>query len=245
MWENDGGTDAFFMNQCTIACVNNKGEGLVRRVDKRDDGENLGEGDADPTVWHIHVARTIMHLKKALVREMTEDKLFNFMIEWCDTPLIPAMGCCYDDCCVIYLDDGPAKQAGFIAALVVTLLSWCFDKYANLHRDMFKSCNSRASQYRLRPSTAQCWRQCVCCQVPRSRAKDVYVRVPHCIKPKVPEDVLARLFKFYRQTFWGNLPVFQCCQAAQAGCPRVLCCERVGPNILLISCLATLTQICP
>lgn len=125
MWEEDGGADDLFLNQCTIACVNNKGEGLVRRVDKRDDAENGGEGDADPTVWHIHVARTIMHLKKALVREMTEDKLFNFMIEWCDTPLMPAMGCCYDDCCIMYPDGGPAQQAGSMVALVVALLFGC------------------------------------------------------------------------------------------------------------------------
>ena len=54
------------------------------------------------------------------------------------------------------------------------------------------------------------------CQVPRSDIKDVYVRIPHCLKGSVPLDVLERVRKFYRQTFWCNIAAFKCCQAAQA-----------------------------
>ena len=54
------------------------------------------------------------------------------------------------------------------------------------------------------------------CQVARSAVKDVYVRIPHCLKGSVPADVLERVRKFYRQTFWSNISAFKCCQAAQA-----------------------------
>ena len=46
--------------------------------------------------------------------------------------------------------------------------------------------------------------------------RDVYVRIPHQLKGTVPEAIAERLQKFYRQTFWCNIKVFQCCQAAQA-----------------------------
>eukprot|EP00435_Cladocopium_sp_Y103_P016104 s4470_g4.t1 len=52
--------------------------------------------------------------------------------------------------------------------------------------------------------------------VARSDITDVYVRIPHRLKGSVPPDVLERVRKFYRQTFWCNIPAFKCCQAAQA-----------------------------
>eukprot|EP00435_Cladocopium_sp_Y103_P030280 s3264_g7.t1 len=53
-------------------------------------------------------------------------------------------------------------------------------------------------------------------QVPRERLENCYLRIPHCIKQTVPPDAMERLKRFYAQTFWGNIEVFRCCQAAQA-----------------------------
>ena len=53
-------------------------------------------------------------------------------------------------------------------------------------------------------------------QVDCDTLANCYLRIPHCIKGTIPQDVTARLLKFYRQTFWGNLAVFKCGQAAQA-----------------------------
>eukprot|EP00435_Cladocopium_sp_Y103_P038419 s1353_g10.t1 len=59
-------------------------------------------------------------------------------------------------------------------------------------------------------------------QVLREALKNCYLRIPHQIKATVPEPVLERVKKFYRQTFWGNVAVFKCCQAAQALAKRGL-----------------------
>ena len=59
-------------------------------------------------------------------------------------------------------------------------------------------------------------------QVPRAELEPCYLRIPHCIKGIVPAPVLERLQKFYSQTFWGNISVFKCGQAAQALAKRGL-----------------------
>ena len=81
------------------------------------------------------------------------------------------------------------------------------------------------------PEAAVCYEDCAvtyqdeflpAVQVSREQLEHCYLRIPHCIKGTVPQDVRQRLFKFYSQTFWGNAPVFQCCQAAQALAKRGL-----------------------
>lgn len=59
-------------------------------------------------------------------------------------------------------------------------------------------------------------------QIDRIKLDNCYLRIPHCIKGTVPEAVTQRLQKFYSQTFWGNLQVFKCGQAAQALAKRGL-----------------------
>ena len=59
-------------------------------------------------------------------------------------------------------------------------------------------------------------------QVPRADLENCYLRVPHCIKGAVPQHIVERLHKFYAQTFWCNVEVFKCCQAAQALAKRGL-----------------------
>ena len=54
------------------------------------------DGVDSDAAWPLHTARTIMNLKKTLVREITENssRLFSYMIEWCDTPKVVQPGCC-------------------------------------------------------------------------------------------------------------------------------------------------------
>lgn len=59
-------------------------------------------------------------------------------------------------------------------------------------------------------------------QVDRRTLENCYLRIPHCIKGAVPQAIVDRLHKFYAQTFWGNLQVFKCGQAAQALAKRGL-----------------------
>ena len=53
-------------------------------------------------------------------------------------------------------------------------------------------------------------------QVQRAALTNCYLRIPHCLKGTIPQNVVDRLRKFYAQTFWGNIDVFKCGQAAQA-----------------------------
>ena len=59
-------------------------------------------------------------------------------------------------------------------------------------------------------------------QVLRTALENCYLQVPHAIKGAIPQNVLERLRKFYAQTFWGNIAVFKCGQAAQALAKRGL-----------------------
>ena len=97
---------------------------------------------------------------------MSSEKLWNYMVEWCDTPKVSKPGVCYEDCCIRYDNEDEVAR-----------------------------------------------------QVLRKDVGDVYARVPH--------SVIVRLRKFYKQTFWGNVGVFKCCQAAQALAKRGLNIVRV------------------
>ena len=59
-------------------------------------------------------------------------------------------------------------------------------------------------------------------QVLRERLENCYLRIPHCIKGTVPQPIQERLRLFYSRTFWGNIQVFKCGQAAQALAKRGL-----------------------
>ena len=82
------------------------------------------------------------------------------------------------------------------------------------------------------PEAAVCYEDCAIAyreeempparQVPRGSLEHCYLRIPHAIKGSVPADVVERVQKFYKQTFWGNLEVFKCGQAAQALAKRGL-----------------------
>ncbi len=52
--------------------------------------------------------------------------------------------------------------------------------------------------------------------VPASHTNNIYVFIPHPLCDPVVEGVRKRLTEFYRRTFWCNIAVFECCQAALA-----------------------------
>ena len=157
-WEEAGESDETFAQRCVRAAVSNVGEHLT----KHRGGEDELDVDSDVKHWRFHAARVVLQLKVRLARELTEDKLLHYMVEWCETPKKSAPACCFEDCCVEYRNDGVARQ------------------------------------------------------VARADIADVYVRIPHQLKGTVPPDILERVQKFYRQTFWCNVAAFKCCQAAQA-----------------------------
>ena len=52
--------------------------------------------------------------------------------------------------------------------------------------------------------------------VARSPSNNIYVRIPHPLCDPVLEHAQLELLTFYKQTFWCNQYVLECCQAAQA-----------------------------
>ena len=47
-------------------------------------------------------------------RQLLEDRIFNLVVEWCDTPQVRAAGCSYQDCAVMYdlKSDQPITMVG-------------------------------------------------------------------------------------------------------------------------------------
>ena len=49
----------------------------------------------------------------SMQRQLLEDKIFNLVVEWCDTPQTKRPGCSYKDCAVLY-DDSPDLPVRFV-----------------------------------------------------------------------------------------------------------------------------------
>ena len=62
--------------------------------------------------------------------------------------------------------------------------------------------------------------------VKKGPSNNVYVRIPHPLLDPVSQSNQERLQTFYSQTFWCNLEVFRCCQAAQALAKRLINIDR-------------------
>lgn len=106
-----------FLASCRCAAVNNAGDSLIKNkqahaAPQADEGDAAREGEGEVPVnhWNIYSARMIISFKRNIIREMAEEKLISYMIEYCEQPMIQVSGCCYNDCCVIYPDGSPAQQ---------------------------------------------------------------------------------------------------------------------------------------
>jgi hypothetical protein len=62
--------------------------------------------------------------------------------------------------------------------------------------------------------------------VPKSPTANVYMNIPHSLLDPVLEASAENLMVFLEQTFWGNVDVFKCMQAAQALAKRGLNVDR-------------------
>ncbi|CAE7260360.1 unnamed protein product [Symbiodinium sp. CCMP2592] len=106
-----------FLATCRSAAVNNAGDSLIKnkqahaapQADEGDAGRE-GEGEVPASHWNIYSARMIISFERNIIREMAEDKLISYMIEFCEQPMMQVSGCCYNDCCVIYPGASPAEQ---------------------------------------------------------------------------------------------------------------------------------------
>ena len=107
-WQEAGEDDEAFGLRCVRSAVSNVGENLL----KQRGGEDGADMDADVHNWRFHAARVVLQLKVRLARELTEEKLLHYMVEWCETPKRAAPAVCFEDCCMLYSDDGAARQAG-------------------------------------------------------------------------------------------------------------------------------------
>ena len=62
--------------------------------------------------------------------------------------------------------------------------------------------------------------------VKKGSGNNCYIKIPHPLLDPVLQVNTERLQKFYSQTFWCNLDVFRCCQAALAIAKRGLNVDR-------------------
>ena len=106
-WRGAGENDESLSRKCIKAAVSNVGESLL----KQRGGEDAPDLDADVHNWRFHAARTVLQLKVRLARELTEEKLLHYMVEWCETSKQAAPACCFEDCCIQYCENGVARQA--------------------------------------------------------------------------------------------------------------------------------------
>ena len=112
LWQKKDQDMEAFIRSCLLACIDNDGEPSRQRGRPALPEVEAEDGAVEASVsWNMATAKTILVVKKHLVRELTEGKLLHYMTEWCDTPKQPVPSCCYDDCAILF-DDGlpPARQ---------------------------------------------------------------------------------------------------------------------------------------
>ncbi len=114
--------------------------------------------------WNILTASALSRIGLQIQKEMLQERLVTYIIEWCETPDVRRPGCCYVDTCVLY---DTAADAPVVCAA-------------------------------------------------KSPSNNVYVRVPHALLDPVLTTTVEEIRRFYSQTFWSNVAVFKCHQAAQA-----------------------------
>eukprot|EP00438_Fugacium_kawagutii_P003693 Skav206833 [mRNA] locus=scaffold3672:167985:175192:- [translate_table: standard] len=103
LWADAGKNDDEFGKKCVRAAVSNVGENCLRKKQQDEDEASL---DSDPRNWRFHAARVVWQLKMRLSRELTEEKLLHYMIEWCETAKLAMQACCFEDCTVEYASSG-------------------------------------------------------------------------------------------------------------------------------------------
>ncbi len=156
-----------YLHRCLDAAIFNMGDRRQQMVRGRSREYAGGGEDAEateaPVHWNILVAGALNRVGLQIQKEMLEERIISFVIEWCETPDVRAPGCCYVDVCVLY--DSLGENARFVS---------------------------------------------------KSPTNNVYLRIPHPLLDPVLDDAKQALRKFYSESFWCNVQVFKCMQAAMA-----------------------------
>ena len=103
------------LERCRIAAANNQGDALLksrRASQQADEQDEVPAGEVPANHWHIYCARMIIALKRNIIRDLSDEKLISYMVEFCERPMSHVPGCCYNDYCVEYPNNGSARQAG-------------------------------------------------------------------------------------------------------------------------------------
>ena len=106
-----------FLDSCRCSAASNTGDHLLKSRKSHvalpaDDGDGAleGEGEAHINNWNIHCARMIIAFKRNIIRDLADEKLISYMIEFCEQPMVQERGCCYTDYAVTYPESSPAQQ---------------------------------------------------------------------------------------------------------------------------------------
>ena len=101
---------AEFLSRCEDAAIfclgDKKGKGFGKGRGPMDD-DIVDEPSNSLVHWNIITAHALSRVGLQLQRELLDEKLFSYILEWCETPSARRPGCCYADTCVLYdCEDG-------------------------------------------------------------------------------------------------------------------------------------------
>ena len=155
--------ESALLQACMDASILHGGERRASRGGKGDGGDNL-EMSQGTSMWTLYVAQGMSRVGLQIQKELLDEKIINYFIEWCETPSPKSPAVAYEDVCFVYTDGTDSSMT----------------------------------------------------RVGRSPNNNIYLVVPHGLCDPVLEAVMEEVETFYAQTFWCNVDVFRCNQAALA-----------------------------
>ena len=101
-----------FLSACERAAQSGKSSNAHRRRPAFDEEEQAG-AEAELSAGHTILADALTKVGFSMQRQLLEDKIFNLVVEWCDTAQEKQPGVSYKDCTVLY-DQGPDQNVKFV-----------------------------------------------------------------------------------------------------------------------------------
>ena len=95
--------EAALLNACKDASILHGGERRIQKGGKGDhaDFHDLAQGSS---AWTMYVAQGMSRVGLQIQRELLDEKIINYFIEWCETPSQKAPAVAYEDVCFVYRD---------------------------------------------------------------------------------------------------------------------------------------------
>jgi hypothetical protein len=96
-----------YLLRCEDAAIFCTGSRSKRR--EREDADQEGEAAAQrdaPTHWPILTAEALSRIGLQVQKELMDERIISYIIEWCDTPDRRVPGIAYNDTCVLYDTNG-------------------------------------------------------------------------------------------------------------------------------------------